>query len=126
MLKILPLLIKVAPIVWAFIKEVVLTREDKRYFIRNKLQVFVTILIMLYSGALYILFEGYNAHAAASAKKTAEIQELFLVLDRKIKENTELRSGQCPANLTNSFIQDAVDNTTLERIKKNNTIASEK
>lgn len=122
MLKFLPLLIKVAPIVWAFIKEVVLTREDKRYFIRNKIQIFGTVLILTYSMVLYILYEGYNAHAAASAKKSAEIQELFLVLDRKIVENTDLRLNKCPVHLTSDAIQDAMDSKTIERIKKDHAI----
>lgn len=122
MLKFLPLLIKAAPIVWAFIKEVVLTREDKRYFIRNKMQIFGTVLILTYSMALYILYEGYNAHAAASAKKSAEIQELFLVLDRKIVENTDLRLNKCPVNLNSNAIQDAMDSKTIERIKKDNVM----
>lgn len=120
MLKFLSLLFKGAPIVWAFIKEVVLTREDKRYFIRNKMQVFVTALILLYTLVLYILFEGYNAHAAASAKKSVEIQEMFLVLDRKIKENTDLRLKNCPINMNSFIIQDVTDANTLKRIKEAN------
>lgn len=122
MLKLLPLLFKFAPIAWAFIKEVVFTREDKRYFIRNKMQLFVTVLVMLYTIALYILFEGYNAHAAASAKKSVEIQELFLVLDRKIEENTEMRENKCPVDHDKDIFQDMVDNKTVERIKEDNVV----
>jgi hypothetical protein len=122
MLKLLPLLVKAAPIVWAFIKEVVLKKEDKRYFIRNKFQVFVTLLIMLYTLALYILYEGYNAHANASLKKTGEIQELFLVLDRKIEENTALRRKYCPATLDTYALQDMADRKTLDKIIDNNDI----
>lgn len=118
MLKFLPLLFKAAPIVWAFIKEVVLTREDKRYFIRNKMQVFITGLILLYTLVLYILYEGYNAHAYASQKKSAEMQEMFLVLDRKIEENTALRLKNCPIDQPTFAVQDLMDTKTLERIKK--------
>lgn len=123
MLKILPLIIKGAPIVWAFIKEVVLKKEDKRYFIRNKFQVFITVLIMLYTLALYTLYEGYNAHAAASLQKTEEIKELFAVLDRKILENTELRSNKCPTNTKDEMIQDVLDQKVLDKIVSNNKIS---
>ena len=123
MLKILPLLIKGVPIVWAFIKEVVLKKEDKRYFIRNKFQVFITVLIMLYTLALYTLYEGYNAHAAASLQKTGEIKELFAVLDRKINENTELRSNKCPASTKEEITQEVLDQKILDKIVSNNKIS---
>lgn len=116
MLKLLPLLFKYAPVAWAFIKEVVLKREDKRYFTRNKLQVFITVLLMLYTLTTYILYEGYNAHAEVSRKKTEEIQELFKVLDRKIKENTELQLTNCPTDLNDNIIQHAIDQSTLDKI----------
>lgn len=116
MLKFIPLLFKYAPVAWAFIKEVVLKREDKRYFIRNPLQVFITVLIMLYTLIAYILYEGYNAHAEASRHKTEEIQELFKVLDRKIKENTELQLADCPTNLNDNIVQHAIDKNTMDRI----------
>lgn len=122
MLKILPLLFKAAPIVWAFIKEVVLKKEDKRYFIRNKFQVFITLLIMLYTLALYTLYEGYNAHADASLQKTEEIHELFTVLDRKIVENTELRSNKCPILTDELVMQEIMDQKMLDKIVSNNKI----
>lgn len=122
MLRLIPLLIKGVPIVWAFVKEVVLKKEDKRYFIRNKYQVFSTILIMLYTLALYTLYEGYNAHADASLQKTEEILELFKVLDRKIVENTELRSDKCPVVTDNEVMQEILDQKMLDKIVSNNKI----
>lgn len=119
MLKLIPLFIKAAPIVWAFIKEVVLKREDKRYFIRNKLQVAITVLIMLYTLALYVLYEGYNAHAESSRKKTEEIQELFKVLDRKIQENTELQLTKCPTDMNEYLVQNEIDQRLIEKISLN-------
>lgn len=128
MLKLLPFLFKYAPVAWAFIKEVVLKREDKRYFTRNKLQVFITVLIMLYTLTTYILYEGYNAHAEVSRLKTEEIQELFKVLDRKIKENTELQLTNCPTNLNENIVQHAIDQRTMDKLslKYNVTLQGEK
>ncbi len=122
MLKLIPLIIKFAPILWAFIKEVVLKREDKRYFIRNKFQVFVTILVMSCTLMLYVLHEGYNAHAAASLKKSGEIVELLKVIDRKSKANKELRLKNCPANPTEQMIQDIVDDEIIEKIESSNNV----
>lgn len=122
MLKLIPLLIKFAPILWAFIKEVVLKREDKRYLIRNKFQVFVTVLIMLYTLMLYVLHEGYNAHAKESMRKSSEIQELIKVIERKTAVNKELRLNHCPTEFDTQMFQDLVDEKTIDKIEINNHI----
>ena len=119
MLKLIPLVIKFAPIIWAFIKEVVLKREDKRCLIRNKSQIFVTVLLLVYTLMLYVLHEGYNAHAKESLRKTKEIAELIEVVERKAKIIEQLKSAQCP-DINAAILQDMLDAKTISIIELHN------
>lgn len=120
MVKLLPLLIKFAPILWAFVKEVVFKKEDKQYFIRNKFQVFVTVLVAVYTLTLYMLHEGYNAHATESKRKGAEIAELVKVVDRKKQIIKELSERECDISLNPILIQDMLDDRLINTIQLRN------
>lgn len=99
MFKLFALLIKYTPILWGLAKEVLFTKRDQKYFIRNPTQVMVIILLPALCIVSLMYREREGIYAKMVVDQKAEIVKLKETITVKEKKIHDLSLNNCGALL---------------------------
>lgn len=119
MFKALIILYKGGKLLWPIIKEVVFSKEDKSYVLKNKQQIFLIASIIVLTVMVGLFFEDATRHGLSSKYKDGVITKLNTRIEVLEKANKELLEKECESTIDIATLQ----NMLLE--KKEQLAASE-